>query len=155
MRDVDDGRKRGRERIKSKKPHFHVSAFDLADTSVHIHGEPTREAATFMIRPTTTSSARTSTSSSRHSPEAESIAVGSGKGTYAASAGLVGWKPVATARGDIASGLVSEKICNLHRALFLSAKSSAHEGRERRMCLVDLEYAPKVILVGTATFDNE
>lgn len=58
-------------------------------------------------------------------------------------------------RGDIASGLVSEKICNLHRALFLSAKSSAHEGRERRMCLVDLEYAPKVILVGTTTFDNE
>ena len=45
MRDVDDGRKRGRERIKSKKPHFHVSAFDLADTSVHIHGEPTRAAA--------------------------------------------------------------------------------------------------------------
>jgi len=60
-------------------------------------------------------------------------------------------------RGDIASGLVSEKICDLQRngALLIRKVQPAHEGRERRMCLVDFEYAPKVILVGTTTFDNE
>src|SRR6516164_6540424 len=37
-------------------------------TSVHIHGEPTGAACTFMMRPTTTPSASTSKSSSFHSP---------------------------------------------------------------------------------------
>ena len=59
--------------------------------------------------------------------------------------------------GDVAPRLVSEKIGDLQRnsALLIGEVQPAHDGRERRMGLVYLEYAPKVILVGTATLDNE
>jgi hypothetical protein len=41
----------------------------LAEASVHIHGEPSGAACTFMMRPTMVASASTSKSSSFHSPD--------------------------------------------------------------------------------------